>query len=140
MLKYYILAGTSLFMVGLWTGYTVGTQNIRTYRIKNGDTTYRIAYHKDCPVYGLPIAELSSLINLLRLNNTERANQVAHTYLDIAIIDAHTRLVSTDVPGDGAQELKKGLQCAKRVLSDSPPPQGYDDRLKAEVEQIIKQY
>jgi DNA-binding GntR family transcriptional regulator len=84
-------------------------------RYKHGE--YNVAFHKDWPTYGLPLAELTAIYELIDSGDTEKAKKMTLQVLELAYSDAEERLKV--VPDDMKEQILNSMSRAESVLENN---------------------
>jgi len=91
-----------------------GSRGVTTYQVDQ----IRVSFHRDWPVYGLPLVECETILDALRRGVTNTAIQKAECYLDFSVYDAKRRRPL--LTGWGLDELDKALRTAAQYRQQHP--------------------
>lgn len=139
------IVSAATFLLGWLAGRSGSSSGVRVYANETGKKVYTTAYHSDWPTYGLPIAEMAALNNLmdggLDADELDRARRLVNHTLDLAVIDAHQRIQKLpDLPEAEAAKIREALETARKSRAEHPPPDSFEPWERERVEKILSQY
>lgn len=108
--------GLLVCVLVFWLGKLWGSRGVISYR-QGG---WNIAFHRDWPSYGLPIAEYTMLLSELRSGRSEQALNHLESLLDMALWDAERRRPFLDEWG--RTQFDKSLSKAAQYRKQFPRP------------------
>ena len=140
-----VVACVGAFSFGVLVGRSTSSPGVRVYTNEVNGKVLMTAYHSDWPTYGLPLAEMAVLNNLMDggfdADELDRARRLVNGTLDLAVIDARQRVQKLPhLPAAEVEDIRRVLKAARKARQEHPPPDSYEPWEGDRVKDILLQY